>query len=79
MFNYDNLRGRIKAKGYLEKDFAKELQMTPASLSSKLNQKTDFTSMEIHKICEKLEIDLNEIKEYFFTEKLELNSTKLKN
>lgn len=75
MLDYSKLRGRIKEKAGTETKFAPTVDMTPVSLSSKLNQKTDFTSIEIQKICKKLEIPILKIPDYFFTEKLELNSS----
>ena len=75
MFDYSKLRGRIREKTRSETKFAPTVDMTPASLSSKLNQKTDFTSIEIQKICKKLNIPNLEIPDYFFIEKLELNSS----
>lgn len=74
MFDYSKLRGRIKEKAGSETKFAPTVDMTPASLSSKLNQKTDFTSIEIQKMCKELDIPILEISDYFFVEKLELNS-----
>ena len=74
MFDYDKLRGRIKEIKKSETKFAPEVGMSPQSLSSKLNQKTDFTSIEIHKISKALGIEQMEIAKYFFEEKLELNS-----
>lgn len=74
MFDYNKLRGRIKEMKNSETKFAPEVDMSPATLSSKLNQKTDFTSIEIHKISKALRIEQMEIPKYFFEEKLELNS-----
>lgn len=79
MFDYDKLRGKIREKEGSETKFAPKIDMSAASLSSKLNQKTDFTSIEIQKICRKLEISEMEIPKYFFEEKLELNSRKEEN
>lgn len=79
MFDYDKLRGRIREKEGSETKFAPKIDMSAASLSSKLNQKTDFTSIEIQKISKKLGIPQKEIPEYFFVEKLELNSSKKEN
>ena len=74
MFDYDKLRGRIREMKKSETKFAPEVEMSPATLSSKLNQKTDFTSIEKHKISKALGIEQMEIPKYFFEEKLELNS-----
>lgn len=79
MFDYDKLRGKIKEIKKSETKFALEVDMSPQTLSSKLNQKTDFTSIEIHKISKALGIQQMEIAKYFFEEKLELNSSKEEN
>ena len=79
MFDYSKLRGKIREKYKSETKFAHKVDMTPASLSSKLKQKTDFTSIEIHKMAIELEIPKTRIPEYFFEEELELNSSDLKN
>lgn len=79
MFDYDKLRGKIKEIKKSETKFAPEVDMSSQTLSSKLNQKTDFTSIEIHKISKALGIEQMEIAKYFFEEKLELNSSEEEN
>ena len=76
IYDFSKLRGRIKEKLKYESIFAEKLGISQASLSAKLNGKTDFTSTEILRACEEdvLDIDISEIGEYFFTRKLELNS-----
>lgn len=80
VFDFDKLRGRIKEKLKYEAAFAEKLEISQASLSAKFNNKSDFTSTEISKACEEdvLDIPENEIGEYFFRKKLELNSRKEK-
>ena len=77
-FNYDKVRGRIKEKLKSEATFAEKLGISQASLSSKFNNKSDFTASEIARATDKdvLDISADEIGEYFFTRKLELNSRK---
>ena len=77
-FDFSKLRGRIKEKLGNESKFAEKIYISTASLSAKLNNKIDFTASEIIKACseEVLDIPLNEISLYFFTRKLELNSSK---
>lgn len=77
-FNYDKARGRIKEKLKSEAAFAEKLGISQASLSSKFNNKSDFTASEIARATDKdvLDISADEIGEYFFTRKLELNSRK---
>lgn len=77
-FDFDKLRGRIKEKLKYESVFAEKLGISQASLSSKFNNKSDFTSTEMSRACDEdvLDIAEDEIGEYFFKRKLELNSRK---
>lgn len=76
IFNFDKVRGRIKEKLKYESVFADKLSISQASLSSKFNNRSDFTASEIAKAVEPdvLDIPICEIGEYFFTKELELNS-----
>lgn len=78
-FDYQKLRGRIKEKLKQENEFARKIGISAASLSYKLNGGSDFTSKEIYNACREdvLDIPKEEIPEYFFTEKLELNSRRV--
>lgn len=75
-FDFSKLRGRIKEKLNNEAKFAEKLSISPASLSSKFNNRSDFSASEISRATDEdvLDISINEIGEYFFTKKLELNS-----
>ena len=55
MILVNELKGKIKAKGYTQEKLAKELGMSPKTLSNKLN-KGIFGSVEIEKIIEVLDI-----------------------
>lgn len=78
IFDFSKLRGRIKEKLKYESVFAEKIGISQASLSSKFNNKSDFTASEISRASDEdvLDISLNELGEYFFTKKLELNSRK---
>lgn len=78
IFDFSKLRGRIKEKLKYESVFAEKIGISQASLSSKFNNKSDFTASEISRASDEdvLDISLNELGEYFFTQKLELNSRK---
>lgn len=78
IFDFSKLRGRIKEKLKYESVFAEKIDISQASLSSKFNNKSDFTAREISRASDEdvLDIPLNELGEYFFTKKLELNSRK---
>lgn len=75
-YDFSKLRGRIKEKLGNEAEFAKKLNISPASLSSKFNNRSDFTSTEISRAVDidVLDIPIDEIGIYFFTKQLELNS-----
>lgn len=77
-YDFSKLRGRIKEKLGSEAKFAEKLDISPASLSSKFNNKSDFTASEISRATDKdvLDIPLDEIGINFFNKKLELNSRK---
>lgn len=77
-YDFDKLRGRIREKLGNEAKFAEKIGISPASLSSKFNNKSDFTATEISRATDYdvLNIQIEEIGVYFFTRKLELNSRK---
>lgn len=77
-YDFSKLRGRIKEKLGSEAKFAEKLDISPASLSSKFNNKSDFTASEISRATDEdvLDIPLDEIGINFFNKKLELNSRK---
>ena len=78
IFNFDKIRGRIKEKLKYETVFADKLSISQASLSSKFNNKSDFTASEIARAAEPdvLDIPIDQLGEYFFTKQLEFNSRK---
>ena len=75
-YDFSKVRGRIKEKLGSEAKFAEKLDISSASLSSKFNNRSDFTAKEISRATDKdvLDLDIEEIGLYFFTRKLELNS-----
>lgn len=66
-FRYDKLLGRIAEKFGTQERFAEAMNMSPQTLSLKLNNKSDWKREEMIKACELLEIDVRKIKDYFFT------------
>ena len=68
--DYRKLRGKIKMFYDTNADFAVALGLDPATLSSKLNNKSEWTTNEIVKACELLTIPLVEAHLYFFTLKV---------
>lgn len=69
MFDFSKLRGRIREMCFSETNFAKEMQLNRSTLSSRLNNMSDFSASEIRRACELLKIPTCEVGEYFFREK----------
>lgn len=65
-FNYSKLLGKIKECGLTQEQLAKAIDKDKSTLSSKLNGKYAFTTIEIDDICKVLDISNSEIGEYFF-------------
>lgn len=63
---YAKLRGAILAKYRTNKLFACALNMSQATLSAKLNDRTEWTVPEMASACKLLDIPLEEAHEYFF-------------
>ena len=63
---YSKLRGLIKEKGLSESELAKRINLSPSSLSCRLNGKIDWTVPEVRAVCDVLNIDKTNIGEYFF-------------
>ena len=67
---YPKLRGRIVEKYDTLRNFAKELNVTEATLSLKLNGKSALKYDDIERFSELLDIPKEEYGAYFFTKKL---------
>ena len=75
-YNFDKLKGKIKEMYGTQNDFAAAIEMAPNTLSAKLNKQFEFSSNEISKAIELLEINsVEEAWNLFFTKKVEKNST----
>lgn len=74
-FQYNKLRGRIKEICETNEEFARRMGVSPAALSAKLNNKSQWTQPEIYKAVDVLAIDCADIPSYFFTP--EVQKTKL--
>ena len=76
-YNFDKLKGKIKEIFGTQNDFAEAMEMAPNTLSSKLNNQSDFSSTEISKAVELLKIkSAEEAWKIFFTKEVENISTK---
>jgi len=65
-FDYSELSGRIVAKYGTQYNFAIAIGLSERSLSLKLNNKVPWKNTEIMKAVDLLEINPNEIPQYFF-------------
>lgn len=72
MFDYSKLRGKIREVFGTQEEFAKAMNISAATVSDKLNNKTDWTQKEIDTIVKLLNIPKDRIPIYFFTEKVQL-------
>ena len=66
-FQYNKLRGRIKEICITNEEFSKRMGLSMATLSMKLNNKSQWTQPEIFKAVSVLGINADEIPIYFFT------------
>lgn len=70
-FDYSKLRGKIREKFGTQERFARTIEMGLNTLSLKLNNKVYWTQKEINLACKMLEIEDEEVTDYFFTEKVQ--------
>lgn len=70
-FDYSKLAGKIKECFDTQAKFAKALGISERSLSLKINCHKGWKQSEILRACELLSIGLEQINEYFFTEKVQ--------
>jgi hypothetical protein len=69
-FDYRKLRGKIVEKYGSQTAFVLEYGVSENTFSMKMNNKVRFTSDDIVKISEMLDIPKEEVGIYFFTQKV---------
>lgn len=69
-FDYSKLKGRIVEKCGNQKGFAIKIKMNPSTLSTRLNNSSQWTQAEILESAKILKISFKEIPAYFFTQKV---------
>lgn len=74
-YDYKKLRGRIKEKFGTQAEFSKRLGISEVSVSNKLNNVVDWGQEEMEHAISVLDIPESDIHAYFFTHKVEKNST----
>ena len=73
MYNYNKLRGRIVEKyGSIEK-FADKLGRSDATVSKKLNNKSEFSRNDMFKWSALLEIPKDDFASFFFDNEVQSN------
>lgn len=65
-YDYSKLRGKIREVYGQQDEFACAMGMSPATLSKKLNNLSDWSRVEIDRACELLHIPHEEVHLYFF-------------
>lgn len=70
IMSYAKLRGKIRENFKTQEAFADAMCMDTSTLSLKLNGKSEWARNEIEKACYLLEIQIEEVYSYFFTEKV---------
>ena len=70
LFDYSKLKGRITEKCGCQRVFAKLMNVSETTLTSKLKGYTFFNQRDILKAIKLLEIPQGEVADYFFTEKV---------
>ena len=68
-FVYNKLRGRIIEICGSQAEFSKKIGQSEQSITAKLSGRSSFTQGNIIAWCEVLDIDQNDIGNYFFTQK----------
>ena len=71
LFDFSKLKGRIKEIYGTQSAFAIAMLMNEATLSNKLNNNVEFSPKEIVRAMLLLNIDFNNVEEYFFTLKVQ--------
>ncbi|MBS4461743.1 DUF739 family protein [Aerococcaceae bacterium zg-B36] len=70
-FDYSKLKGKIVEKFGTNKEFAKAMNLSEPAISSKLKSGASFFQSQIILACSLLDIQNDEIGEYFFNENVQ--------
>ncbi len=68
--NRGKLKGRIVELYGSQRAFSDKIGLTEQSITAKLNGRSQFSQADIVKWCTALEIEKDEVADYFFTEGL---------
>lgn len=75
-FDYSLLRQRIKSHRYSIEALASKVGMDRSSLSLRLNNRREFTQEDMLRISKVLDIQLDDLVDYFFKNNVEKTSQK---
>lgn len=68
--SYSKLRGKIREIFGTQEAFAAAMGANTATISGKLNGKSDWTRAEMERACSLLGISMYDMADYFFTPKI---------
>ncbi len=74
-FDYSKIKGKIRELGMTQSDFAKAIGITEQTLNLRFKNKRPFTQIEIAKTMKLFREPIENVKKYFFTEKVTKNVT----
>lgn len=74
-FDYSKIKGKIRELGLTQKEYAKYLGITETTLNLSFRNKRHFTQPEIAKTMQLFNEPIENMKHYFFTEKVKKNLT----
>ena len=77
VFDYKDLKLRIKKYYDRQRDFAKAMGMDYSSLNLRLNNKAEWKVWEMVKACHLLEIPLADMHKFFCVQKVEKITTEV--
>lgn len=69
-FDLQKLKGKIREENNTQEKIAQKMGISIPTMVNKLNNRSEFTQSEIVDICEILDIPNENVKEYFFKEKV---------
>lgn len=65
-YNYSKLKGKIREVYETQRSFAEDMGISDVTMSMKLNNKSEWTQVEMELAMELLGISRTKVKEYFF-------------
>lgn len=70
-FDYSKLKGKIKEKCGTQYKFAQLMGLSKATITAKMQSKSEFTQEQITRAIDILSIDKCDVPDYFFTAKVQ--------